>query len=272
MSKRFIALLIGTVLFLTASILVAESRKIEQPILIPIGVQAINILNENNNFTLSYITNRNEQVHVAMVYAGTEVLHSNSNNSFDFFSNQMSNPYTILRAYKYHELHEQQIEINEFQLENVRKYLQENETVKVIFSDGTSIDYPLALHFYEHQSENKVIQFEYRQSMENRISEADFKMKQNATIEEIDSTFTNATIELFKGEQQLSLPYEAQVDDKLTLRIAPNERLGFSTIYLAFLKGTLATGEPFAENDLLQAGDIPSEEWVRNYLQEVGED
>lgn len=271
MSKRFIALLMGTVLLFSVSILVAESKKLERPLPIPMGAQGINLLEDRHTFSISYIKNRNEQIGISMVYVGTEVLYPTSSGPFNFFNNQANFSDTLLQAYTYYDLNEQTIQISDVHLDNVRNYLQKNNTVSVVFSNGETVAYPLILEFYEHQSANKVIQIEYRESVKNEVSESQLTIKQPATIEEIDTTFFSGNVELLKGKEKLSLPYEAQEGENLTLRISPNERLGFTTIYLAFIKGTLPSGEAFAENDFIKAGDIPNENWIVEYVKKEGD-
>lgn len=93
-------------------------KKIDELILVPIGKQSINVNSEANFFTLSYITTRNEAVRIAMVYVGEEVLNTVNQQSFSFFNNEITNPYTRVKSYTYYDLHEQQVELEDFQLES----------------------------------------------------------------------------------------------------------------------------------------------------------
>jgi hypothetical protein len=269
MSKRFIGFLIGTVLLFIGSVVVAENKKIDEPILIPLGLQTINIGTERDYFTLSYITNRNEAVRVAMVYVGDDVLDV-YNSSSDFFTDQSSNSFTIVKSFTYYELHEQQVELNNSQFERVRNYLQQGEMVKVVFSNGTMLDYSLALNFYNYE-DHSLLEDENPIEPDGNFSETQFTFKEAVIIEDIQTTFSTPFIQLYKGEQKLSLPYVAQPQEKLTLHISPNERFGFSIIYFASINGTKLTGEPFSQQLSVKAKDVPSEEWIQRYVQVVGE-
>lgn len=270
MSKRFIGLLIATVIFLTASLLVAESKKIEQPILIPLGQQWIQEQNTQNYFSLSYITNRNEPLQIQTIRIGEDYLYPQSEFGFGFFVGDQMTNLTRINSYRYYDLHEQQFMINDFQIPNIKQHLQNNQTVKVEFSNGTQIDYPLALYFAAYQPDEQ--RFTTNESSENKdgVTENQFIVNEAGTIEAIKSTFTDATITLYSAEQQLTLPYEAKKDEKLTIHITPNMNFIASHGYNLYITGHFATRGPISEILFSQTSNYPDEKWIENYIKKVG--
>ena len=147
MSKRFIGILIASIIFVTGSFILAEGKKIEEPILIQLGTQHIYVNGDDTYFTLSYITNVEEDVRIIGVRIGNDTLDPIGITDFSPFG--LVNDETVMTRYTYYDLHEQQISLNGEQIQTLQRYLEENNTVQVMFSNGLIKDYLLDVVFDE---------------------------------------------------------------------------------------------------------------------------
>lgn len=270
MSKRFTVLLIASIIFLTSSFILAEGKKIDGPILIQLGTQHIYVNDDDTYFSLSYITNYDEDVRIEAVRIGSDTLYPEAQ-TFNYYPfGEMENDETIINRYTYYDLHNQHISLNKVQIPTLQNYLTQNDTIQVLFSNGTKSDYSLNLAFDKRPYGNKEFSKDHHSTNFDEVTTVKFTAKEDATIERISSTFVNANLTLFKDNQVLALPYKATAGEELKIEITPSFRLGNTLVYYTYIEGTFATGEPFVDYFDIDNWQYPNEAWLKNYIEKVG--
>ena len=270
MSKRFILLLIASFIFLTGSFIFAEGKKIDAPILIQLGTQHIDVNDDDTYFSLSYLTNYEEDVRIEAVRIGTVTLYPEAR-TFNFYPfGEMENDESLINEYTYYDLHNQQISLDALQILTIQNYLEKDKMIQVLFSNGIRKDYSLDLAFDKRPYGNKEFSNNPSSTIFDDVLTVHFTAKEDATIEQISSTFVHANVTLFKDNIALALPYNATPGEELTIEISPNYRLGNGLVYYTYIEGTFATGEHFVDYFDVNSFEYPDEGWIKNYIEKVG--
>lgn len=267
MSKRFMAMLAVTLLAFISSTVVLQSKTIEEPHIIPFGTQLLEENKAEEQFiTVSYITNRNDNVEISYIDAGIFQLSSINNNDYVYFSSLNTNGNLLMETYQYYELHTAKFKVEE----NMFELLKDLEEATAVFSNGEKKTFPLNVAVLE---KNDGIPFTVKQQHEivDEGAHTTFIVRKEATIESIESTFPLENIHIYIGETPLTLPHNTAKGENLSIRTSSNYRLWPSMYTDIILRGTLDTGEPFVENLKFYMEDPPSEKWVENFVQEMGD-
>ena len=270
MSKRFIGILIASIIFVTGSFIVAEGKKIEEPILIQLGTQHIYVNGDDPYFTLSYITNVNEDVRIEEVRIGSDTLYTQKITDFFYPFGEVENDESVMNRYTYYDLHEQQISLNAEQIQTLQTYLEKDNSVQVLFSNGLRKDYLLDVVFDEIPYRYGALSIDHDFTESEGVTTVEFTAKRDAIIEQITSEFVIGNLTLTKDNQEIALPYNATAGEKFVLEITPNIRIGKSLSYNTYIKGTFMNGEPFADQFWVDSSVILDDDWLSNYIEKVG--
>lgn len=267
LSKRFIILLGLTLLFVAGSIYLVESKKLEQPILIPSGEQVIYSSSESNEFIVSYITNQKEYEAIQWINIGDIQLYPISYFQTDFFMNTPSTDNLYTKRYTYYDLHEAVFRLPKEQLAQVQNTLKQNEVVTVVLSNGFQIPYTLKL--YVDEKNEPEFTFGHVSERTSDFSSVTFSIQQGGTIEELSTSFPMATLKLYKDKEQVTLPYKTVEGEKLSVRLWDNFDTSNFSDHRVFIQGKLDNGKPFYEPISVGAIDLPSNEWINDYVDKV---
>ncbi|MER2120388.1 MAG: hypothetical protein ABS935_08980 [Solibacillus sp.] len=265
MSRRFMAMLAVTLLVFISSTVVLHSKTIEEPLIIPFGTQVLQEGNEEEQFiTVSYLTNRNENVEIPYISAGNLQLSTIKNDGqFNPLNTKVD---TKMETYQYYELHSVQFKVEE----NMFELLKDLNEVTAVFSNGNKQTFPLNVAILEKYN-GKPFTVKQQHELVEEGALTTFTVKEVATIKSIESTFPLENIGIYKDEKLLTLPYNTEKGENLSIRTSSNFSFWPSMYTDIILHGTLDTGEPFLENLRFYMDNPPSEQYVENFVQEMGD-
>ena len=267
MSKRFIAMLAVTFIVFISSSIILLNKEIAEPIILPIGTQVLH-KEEDNFIRFSYVTNSKEDIDVEFIRVGemqfVPVFEDNDSDYF-FFDIENEERDSIIQSYQYYDLHSVQFKVIEKQLSTLMDASNKNATA--FFSNGVVQEFPLKMEVLTNLKEYLFVKVQTR---ENQYGELDtiFTITEDGTIEEVETAFPSAEIKLFKEDKQLTLPYNTQKGETLSIRTSPSYRIWGSIYQNAILHGRFATGEPFIEEIEQHLSELPPEKWVNDFVVE----
>ena len=268
LSKRFMALIVVSILIFTGSMLVVQSKKIAQPLVIPLGVQLLYEHATDDSFTISYIVNRDEQINLSYVNVGGLQLSAHQFpdvRTFNIFFLPTDN---IVNKYIYYDLKSVKVDVREENRDVLKQLAQQEVQATAVFSNGATFSFPLQLEFRKHPKDQILIGKSSNDMDGDSLST--FTTNEAIVIEEIKTTFPRAKIQLLKKEQVLTLPYKAQKGEQLNVRISHNYLYKDAMTNHAVFYGKTQSGENFSEEMIIEASDFPPEQWIENFVEEAG--
>ena len=261
------AMLAVTLLIFISSTVVLHSKTIEEPLIIPFGTQILQEGNEDKQFiTVSYLTNRNENLEIPYINAGIlqlSPINDKNDGHFNPFNTKVN---TKMETYQYYELHTAQFKVEE----NMFELLQDLNEATAVFSNGYTQSFPLNVAVLEKYN-GKPFTVKQQHELVEDGALTTFTVKEVATIESIESTFPLENIDIYKDEMPLTVPYNTEQGENLSIRTTSTYNFWQSMYTDIILRGTLDTGEPFVENLRFYMNNAPSEQWVENFVQKMGD-
>lgn len=269
MSRRFMAMLAVTLLVFISSTVVLHSKTIEEPLIIPFGTQVMQEgkgKEQEQFITVSYLTNRNENVEISYINAGILQLSSLNDKNEGNFNPINAKVDTKMETYQYYELHTAQFKVKE----NMFELLKDLNEATAVFSNGYIHTFPLNVEVLEKYN-GKPFTVKQQHELVEDGALTTFTVREMATIESIETTFPLEKIDLYKDEKQLTLPYNTEKGENLSIRTSSKFSFWQSMYTDVLLRGKFDTGEPFVEKLRFYMDNPPSEQWVENFVQEMGD-
>lgn len=263
------AMLAVTLLVFISSTVVLHSKTIEEPLIIPFGTQVLQEGKEQEQeqfITVSYLTNRNENVKIPYINAGILQLSSINDKNDGQFNPLITKADTKMETYQYYELHTAQFKVEE----NMFELLKDLNEATAVFSNGYMQTFPLNVAVLEKYN-GKPFTVKQQHELVEDGALTTFTVREVATIESIESTFPLENIGIYKDEMPLTLPYNTEKGENLSIRTSSNYSFWPSMYTDIILRGKLDTGEPFVENLRFYMDNPPSEQWIENFVQEMGD-
>lgn len=263
------AMLAVTLLVFISSTVVLHSKTIEEPFIIPFDSQVLLEGSEEEQFiTVSYITNRNEDVGIPYIKAGILQLQLSSlNENNDLYFNPINTKVdTKMETYQYYDLHTAQFKVEE----NMFELLLDLDEATAVFSNGYKQTFPLNVAVMEKYNGKPLTVKQHHELVEDGALTT-FTVREIATFESIESTFPLENIDIYKDGRPLALPYTTEKGENLSIRTSSNYRFWPSMYTDIILRGTLDTGKPFAGNLRFFMDNPPSEQWIENFVQKMGD-
>ena len=265
MSKRFILMLAVTFIIFTTSSVIILQKEIEKPIILPIGTQALH-MEEESFINMSYVTNRNEEIELESIQVGEMKLvpykkphHFSINPATDVRD-------SLIQSYPYYDLHSVEFKVNENNYSTLTAASNKNATA--YFSNGVKQEFPLKVEVLTKNKEYLLVGVQSSETADGE-SETIFTITEAGTIEKIETVFPLANIKLYKEDKQLTLPYNTEKGEKLSIHISPNYRIWDSRYKNIIVHGTFATGEPFTEGIAQYIYELPPEKWINDFVMEA---
>lgn len=264
MSKRFIAMLAVTFIVFISSSIVLLNKKIEEPIIIPIGTQVL-LKGEESFIRLSYVANRNEDIEISYIHVGDLQLVPYEKPYHFSINTETEERDSLIQSYPYYNLHSVEFKVNESEYSTLTAATNKNSTA--FFSNGVIKEFPLKVEVLTNNKEYLFIGVQTRKTADGE-SNTIFTITEAVTIEEMETLFPLANIKLFKEDKQLTLPYNTEKGETLTIRISPNYQIWNSKYQQAILRGKFANGETFTEEIKFYIADTPSNKWIKDFVRE----
>ncbi|MBD8033997.1 hypothetical protein [Solibacillus merdavium] len=265
MSKRFILMLAVTFIIFTTSSVILLQKEIEEPIILPIGTQALH-MEEESFINMSYVTNHNEDIELKSIQVGELELVPYTKPYHFSVNTETEESDSLIQSYPYYDLHSVEFKVNENEYSALTAASNKNATA--FFSNGVKQEFPLKLEVLTKKKEYLFVGVQSSDTAEGE-SETIFTITEAGTIEEIETVFPLANIKLYKEDKQMTLPYNTEKGEKLSIRISPNYRIWDSRYKNIIVHGTFATGEPFTEGIAQYIYELPPKKWMNDFVMEA---
>ncbi|MBD8035899.1 hypothetical protein H9635_04040 [Solibacillus sp. A46] len=266
MSKRFMMMLAVTFIVFISSSIILLNKKIAEPIIIPTETQYL-LKGEEDFIRISYVTNRNEDIDLKSIQVGDIKLLPGNEKTNPFFFTEIEEKDSFLQSYQYYDLHSVEFRVSENKYSTVTA--ASNQTATAFFSNGVIQQFPLKVENITKKKEYLFVSVQSRETIDSG-SETIFTITEAGTIEEMETVFPSADIKLFKEGKPLTLPYNTQKGEKLSIQISPNYRIWDSVYQNAILHGKFESREQFTQEIELYIAETPPEKWIEDFVVEKG--
>ena len=264
MSKRFILMLAVTFIIFTTSSVILLQKEIEEPIILPISTQAL-YMEEESFINVSYVTNHNEDIELTSIQVGEMELVPYKKPYHFSAKTKTEERDSLIQSYPYYDLHSVEFKVNENEYSTLTAASNKNATA--FFSNGVIQQFPLKVELITNKKEDLFVKVQTTETI-NGESETIFTITEAGTIEEIETVFQLANIKLYKEDKHLTLPYNTQKGETLSIRISQNYRIWDSRYKNTIVHGTFANGEPFTEGIEQFIYELPPEKWINDFVVE----
>ena len=262
MSKRFMAVLITTIIAAIFSSIIYEQKQLARPVVLQVAIEE-----SFPKIEITYVVNTGSETYVDGIEFGDS----------DFFFAEAPMFYNNARKdsvhsiRRYYEVRSASVRLDEWQWLALQERLHLGDQAEVYF-DGYSpiaVSDPIEWHgtVVQQNSRSIIKTFDERESVKGRTT---FKVTEDVTIEDITIEHKIADTTLLHNEQAITFPLSLKAEETFTIDFDNLYAYGNSSPIRVTIKLVNAQGESLVIYENIDSYVWMTDELLKDFLEEAG--